>query len=96
MQPTPSQARIEIASKQQMSGEERTREMADVGEGSASEGCVMALSARARSAQSADCHITMFSSEEMVVERAVAFVIVALVNVVLVMSARAQARPWRC
>ena len=66
--------------------------MAGVGEGSALEGCVMALRARARIAQSADCHITIFSSG-LVVVRAVEFVKVALANVVLVMSAMTLARP---
>lgn len=84
---------METASIKQMTGEERTKEMAGVGEGSAPEGCVMALRARARIAQSADCHGTLLSSAQTVVERAVALVNVALANVVLATSVRRLVRP---
>lgn len=87
---------IEIASRKQMRGEERARDIAGVGEGSAADGCVMALRARARSAQSADCHITMLSSTQAVAGRAVPFVNVVLTNVVLVMSSRTLARLREC
>jgi hypothetical protein len=84
---------METASIKQMTGEERTREMAGVGEGSALEGCVMALRARARIAQSADCHGTMLPSRQALVGRAVALVNVPLANVVLATSVRRLARP---
>jgi hypothetical protein len=91
--PTMTQARVDIASMRQIPGDERTREMAECGEGSATDGCVMALRASARSAQSADCHVTTFSFPLAVVRKAVVLLDVALAHVVLAMSARTPATP---